>query len=374
MGMNQEKIGPCIRSKMIALHPRKHDRTFQPCWRIGPLMLSISRAIHSSMPFEECSIGHKGVLVVGGIIVDLIARSEKFKVVNDNLCFPFDSKITLDQLNQDTGGSAHNLATNLAELGTTTYILGSVGKEDHGEEYLRNLRIHGAITKYVTLKEGLTGMSLVFLYNGEKTVLTSRGANTLLGEEDLNPEVFDKIDTMVLTSLISEENMALMKKAIEEAKKRGIYIITNPSMSMVTHRPEELKHAMHNSQVIIMNGKESMLITGEKDVDSAIKKLKEYGAETVIVTLDVKGALVLDDERTIRVPSYKVKVVDTTGGGDSFTAGFIHAKYQGYSNEEAVKFASAVAALNIVTPGASTDLPSENDVVEFMKTAEFLKA
>ena len=326
------------------------------------------------MPFEECSISHKGVLVVGGIIVDLIARSEKFKVVNDNLCFPFDSKITLDQLNQDTGGSAHNLATNLAELGTTTYILGSVGKEDHGEEYLRNLRIHGAITKYVTLKEGLTGMSLVFLYNGEKTVLTSRGANDLLGEEDLNCEVFDKIDTMVLTSLISQKNMALMKRAIEEAKKRGIYIITNPSMSMVNHRPEELKHAMHNSQVIIMNGKESMLITGEKDVDSAIKKLKDYGAETVIVTLDVRGALVLDNERTFRVPSYKVKVVDTTGGGDSFTAGFIHAKYHGYSNEEAVKFASAVAALNIVTPGASTDLPSENDVVEFMKTAEFLEA
>ncbi|NLJ23409.1 MAG: hypothetical protein GX426_09935, partial [Methanothrix soehngenii] len=49
-------------------------------------------------------------------------------------------------------------------------------------------------------------------------------------------------------------------------------------------------------------------------------------------------------------------------------------KYHGYSNEEAVKFASAVAALNIVTPGASTDLPSENDVVEFMKTAEFLEA
>ena len=112
----------------------KRDGSLGPCGRIGPLMLSISRAIHSSMPFEECCISHKGVLVVGGIIVDLIARSEKFKVVNDNLCFPFDSKITLDQLSQDTGGSAHNLATNLAELATTTYILGSVGKEDHGEE------------------------------------------------------------------------------------------------------------------------------------------------------------------------------------------------------------------------------------------------
>ncbi len=336
-------------------------------------MLSISRAITRGMKFEECTINRKGVLVVGGIIVDLIAKSARFKLVNDNLCFPFDSKITLDELNQDTGGSAHNLATNLAELGTTTYILGSVGRDDHGEEYLRNLRIHGAITKYVTLKEGLTGISLVFLYNGEKTVLTSRGANDLLGEEDLDLEVFDRVDTLVLTSLISEKNMALMRKAVEGAKKRGIYIVVNPSMSMVTHRPEELRYAMQNSQVIIMNGKESMLITGEKDVDSAIKKLKEYGAETVIVTLDVRGALVLDDERSFRVPAYKVKVVDTTGGGDSFTAGFIHAKYKGYSNEEAVKFASAVAALNIITPGASTDLPSEEDVVEFMKRAEPLE-
>ena len=151
------------------------------------------------MKFEECTINRKGVLVVGGIIVDLIAKSARFKLVNDNLCFPFDSKITLDELNQDTGGSAHNLATNLAELGTTTYILGSVGRDDHGEEYLRNLRIHGAITKYVTLKKGLTGISLVFLYNGEKTVLTSRGANDLLGEEDLNLEVFDRVDTLVLT-------------------------------------------------------------------------------------------------------------------------------------------------------------------------------
>lgn len=325
------------------------------------------------MPFGR-SNKHKGVLVVGGIIVDFIVRSEKFKVVDDHLCFPFDSKITLDELNQDTGGSAHNLATNLSELGTTTYILGSVGKDDHGEEYLRNLRIHGAITKYVTLKEGLTGMSLVFLYNGEKTVLTSRGANEHLSEEDLNIEVFDKIDTMVLTSLISDENMALMKKAIEEAKKRDIRIIMNPSMSMVSHRPEELKYAMRNSQVIIMNGKESMLITGEKDIDSAIKALKNYGAETVIVTLDVKGAMVADDSQIFQVPTYKVKVVDTTGGGDSFTAGFIHAKYQGYQTREAVMFASAVAALNIITPGASTDLPSEEDVVEFMKTAEFLEA
>jgi ribokinase len=326
------------------------------------------------MPTKESQNRHKGVLVVGGIIIDLIARSEKFKVIDGNICFPFDSKITLDELKHDIGGSAHNAAANLAMLGTRTYILGSVGKGDYGEEALKNLRVHGVNTKYVTLKEGSTGLSLVFLVNGEKTVLTSRGANEFLGEEDLNPAIFEDIDTLILTSLVSPANMLLMKKAIIEAKKRGISIIMNPSMSMITHRPQELKYAMENSQVIIMNGKESCMITGEKDVESAIKALKNYGAETVIATLDVKGSLVAENDRIFHVPSYKVKVVDTTGGGDSYTAGFVHAKSKGYSTEEAVKFAAAVAALNIMTPGASTDLPTEKEVIEFMKTAEYLPA
>ncbi|MDD1742294.1 MAG: carbohydrate kinase family protein [Methanotrichaceae archaeon] len=325
------------------------------------------------MSLQESSNGHKGVLVVGGIIVDLIAKSEQFKVIDGNICFPFDSKITLQELKEDIGGSAHNVAANLAKLGTITYILGSIGKGDYGEEALKNLRIHGVNTKYVTLKEGLTGMSLVFLVNGEKTVLTSRGANGFLGEKDLNPEVFDKVDMLILTSLVSSDNIDLMKNAIEEAKKRNVSIVTNPSISMVTQRSDELKYAMQNSKVIIMNGKESCLITGGKDVESAIKELKKYGAETVIVTQDVKGSLVAENGEIFRVPSYKVKVVDTTGGGDSYTAGFIHAKFGGYSTKEAVEFASAVAALNITTPGASTDLPTEKEVIEFMKTAKYLE-
>jgi ribokinase len=326
------------------------------------------------MPLQKINPHHKGVLVVGGIIIDLISRSSKFRVVNENICFPFDSKITLDELKEDIGGSAHNAAANLAKLGTRTYILGAVGKGDYGEEALRNLRVHGVNTKYVSLKEGSTGMSLVFLVNGEKTILTSRGANEFLGEKDLNIEVFDKIDTLILTSLNSKDNIKLMRKTIAEAKKRNISIVVNPSMSMVTHRGDELKYAMKNSKVIIMNGKEACLITGKKDIESAIKEIKKYGAETVIVTLDINGSLVAENGDIFHIPSYKVKVVDTTGGGDSYTAGFVHAKSRGYSTKDAVRFAAAVAALNILTPGASTDLPSEKETLEFMKKAKYNKA
>lgn len=316
----------------------------------------------------------RGALVVGGIIIDLIASSDEFRVIDGNICFPFDTKITLKELKQDIGGSAHNLAANLATLGSNTYILGAVGRGDYGEEALKNLRVHGVNTKYVTLKDGSTGISMVFLVNGEKTVLTCRGANDFLGEVDLKTEVFDKIDILILTSLNSPDNILLMEKAVQEARSRDLFILTNPSMSMVTSRPAELKYAMKNSNVIIMNGKEARRITGEDDVQSAIRELQKFGAETVIVTQDVKGSLVADGGDLFRIPAYKVNVVDTTGGGDSFTAGFVHYRFKGYSTRDAVKFAGAVAALNIMTSGASTDLPSEKDVIEFMKRAEYLEA
>jgi len=80
-------------------------------------------------------------------------------------------------------------------------------------------------TKYVSLKEGSTGMSLVFLVNGEKTVLTSRGANDLLGEEDLNLEVLDKIDALILTSLNSPDNAPPYEKSSPGGKKqRSLHI------------------------------------------------------------------------------------------------------------------------------------------------------
>jgi ribokinase len=303
-----------------------------------------SRKSHSKESIsKKPAMKSKGVLVVGGIIMDMIVRSDYLKVKDGNLTIPFDSKITLHELTEDIGGSAHNAAANLANLGTKTYLFGAIGKEEVGDIAIRNLKEYHVDTSYVKLKSAFTGTSIVFLVNGEKTILTYRGANDFLGEKDLPKNLFDKIDTMVLTSLISDDNIAMMRKALFAARRKNVKIVMNPSMSMVTHS------------------------------DGAMDELRRYGPEIVIITRDIRGSMVADGNDLYTVPSYKVKVVDTTGGGDSFTAGFIHAKSRGYSTRDAVRFASGVAALNILTPGASTDLPSEKEVLNFMKKAKYNK-
>jgi len=324
------------------------------------------------MPSRKNNAHGKGVLVIGGIIVDMIVRSpEHFRVENGKLCFPYDTKLQIKDFTFDIGGSAHNAAANLSNLGTKTYLFGCVGNEPYGEMALQNLKLYSVDTRFVKKVEGFTGISVVFITNGEKTILTYRGANDFLGKERFSPKILEKVGTVIITSLISPNNVRLMKKVVDEARKRKIQIIVNPSMSMVHHRPKELKYALRRGDVAIMNGKEAMMITGSKNVESALKELKKFGLKTVIVTQDVRGSIVVDGAEIFRVPSFKVKVADTTGGGDSFTAGFVHAKKKGLSTKEAVRFASAVAALNIFTPGASTDLPSERRVFSFMKKARY---
>lgn len=313
----------------------------------------------------------KSALVIGTLVADVIIKLPKeLRVVKENMIVPFDSKIKLDQVHMDSEGSAHNITVNLSKLGTKAYILGRVGKDYNGQLIKECLSKYKVNTEYLnTDKKEITGVSLVFISNGEKTILSYRGANSMVGPNDLDSKILKKLGVLVFTSNLGDKNIHLLKKAISNAKKEGVPILANPSISMITHRRTELEKFLKSSDIIIMNEKEACTLTKKKSVKDSVNVLGSYGAKTVIVTRDKQGCISLEDGKLISIPAYKVRVVDTTGGGDSFTAGYIHAKFKGFDTIKAIKFANAVASLNIMTPGASVDLPSERKVLNFMKRA-----
>ena len=93
----------------------------------------------------------------------------------------------------------------------------------------------------------------------------------------------------------------------------------------------------------------------------------DRGAGNVIIKLGSQGSYFKNRKKYFYTDSYVVKPVDTTGCGDNFTAGFIHAYLKGWSEEECVRFASAAGALNSLGLGASSYIRSEQMVLEFMK-------
>lgn len=322
------------------------------------------------IPFVRKPKKGKGTLVVGSNVVDITIHSKKYFRILDKkfLGFLFDSKMEVDNSEIGVGGSAHNVAINLAHLGDKAYLLGAVGNGPYRDLILKNLSGYGVNTKYISKNDAPSGSSIVFIHKGEKTVLFHGGANSLLGADDFDERVLDKVCRIVITSMTSPQNIRLISKISRLAKKRKIYLVTNPSMRMVENRPKELKTLMNRSDCIIMNDLEAKRLTRKKTVADAIHSLESYGAKTVIVTQNSRGNLLYENGTLLRVPSHKVKVVNTTGAGDSFTAGFLHAKNGGCNSLDAVKFANALAALVIQTPGASVDLPSKEKIASLMRS------
>jgi len=132
---------------------------------------------------------------------------------------------------------------------------------------------------------------------------------------------------------------------------------------MIRKNKKHLLQLLTRCRMAIMNEDEACLLTGKKTPKS-LEAIKNLGPDTVVVTQGSKGCMVMHGSHVYRQKSFKTKVVDTTGAGDAFTAGFIHSMLRKDSMEYALKFASACASLNIKNIGAVKNFPTENDIIK----------
>jgi len=124
--------------------------------------------------------------------------------------------------------------------------------------------------------------------------------------------------------------------------------------------------------IFFPNRKEVVAITGINDYAEAGKKLLKYGVKNVIVKLGPKGALIVNREMVKRIPTFKVKTIDTTGAGDCFATGVIWKLLNGSDIEEAVRFANAFASVKTSKLGTRVRIKLK-EVMELLKHGEILE-
>lgn len=117
---------------------------------------------------------------------------------------------------------------------------------------------------------------------------------------------------------------------------------------------------------ILLNHEEAKALSGESNLEDAGSILLKNGPKVAVIKRGGDGVLVMTQDSKFSVPAPHVKVVDTTGAGDSFSGGFITAQLEGESLEDSVKFASATAGLKITKMGARA-LPTRTEVERFLK-------
>jgi sugar/nucleoside kinase (ribokinase family) len=252
------------------------------------------------------------LVVLGDLMVDVVAR------VEDKLALGSD---TAAQISVQGGGSAANVAAWAAHLGTPVSLVCRVGRDDRGRAAVDELE--GVDVRVTVDYDRPTGTCIVLVGpGGERTMLPDPGANDApLGEIPLGEHLH-----VVGYALLRDGPRASALAAIERARTAGMSVSVDPS-SWALLRPG----AIPEVDLLLPNEQEAGLVEGE-----------------MVVKLGARGARWGE----IEVPAEPVEVVDTTGAGDAFAAGFLSARLSGAGPREALEAGCHVAARAVAQVGA----------------------
>lgn len=298
-------------------------------------------------------------LFIGSSTVDVNATCKALKPVGIThhrhtekcLQLSFASKTLLDDVELTSGGSAANSSAACVLLGSKVDLVSSVGNDTFGKIVLSDLSRHHVPTRHVhVFQDSKTSVGINLLSSGgEKTNLVFKGATDFLGPEHLKETWVKGSDAVVCTSLASEKNHRLFRKAMTWAKKHRKMTVFAPSITMLRKRKRELALKKDAFDVSVMNFEEAGFLL---DCHDPVEKMDRLPGRINIVTRDVHGVYLYQEGRTWHIPTLKVKAIDTTGAGDSFTGALVHALMEGWSHLGAVKLGTTVACWNLLEVGA----------------------
>ncbi len=270
------------------------------------------------------------------------------------------------------GGKGANQACAAARLGGQTFIIGQVGDDPFGRRLIASLREAGVNVSFVGISTRPTGCACIYvLPSGENSIVISPGANATLDPATALRALEDlEAGDMLLAQL--EIPIETVEAAFAFAAKRGATTILDSAPA----RPLSPK-LLSMVSVITPNQTEAAFVLGDPldsictfdDAASAAVRLVQLGARSVVVKLGALGCLWSDGKAVRRLSAFKVNAVDTTAAGDVFNGALAVALAESAGWPDALRFASAAAAISVTRPGAQSSIPARAEVDDFVRHA-----
>ncbi|MBX5320685.1 MAG: carbohydrate kinase family protein [Candidatus Bathyarchaeota archaeon] len=256
------------------------------------------------------------------------------------------------------GGSAANTIVGLARLGCRVGFIGKVAGDREGKMLIEDFCREGADTRgIVKVKTGRSGVVMGFVdQKGERALYVDSGVNDTIEFEEVNKKYAYETKILHLTSFVGEKSFETQKRLVENLPK-NVKISLDPGELYARKGLKTLSPILTRSFVLMPNAKEIALLTGEKDYVAGAETLLKMGAKIVAVKLGSRGCYVTDGKEKHHIEAFKVQVVDTTGAGDAFCAGFLYGLINGKPLYECGKIGNFVASKCIMKMGARTGLP-----------------
>ncbi|WP_040983709.1 ribokinase [Oceanobacillus jeddahense] len=287
------------------------------------------------------------VCVVGSINMDMVTTTDKMPKQGET--------ILGKSFTTHPGGKGANQAIAAARLGADVVMVGAIGDDAFGNSLKARFRNEGANDEaIITVPHESTGVATIILSDGDNRIIVAPGANKYVTPEMVK-EKQDSILSSDIVLMQFEVPMETIEYTVELAHKHGIPVVINPAP--FNEIPENVV-----DKVTFITPNESELLAMEQSIDTSSIKLK------IIETRGDQGvAFTLAEGKEKTIPSFKAKVKDTTGAGDTFNGAFVTEYVKEKDVEKAIRFANAAASLAVEKIGAQEGMPKREDVVKRMR-------
>ena len=300
------------------------------------------------------------IITVGAGIQDVfLSQSDALQPVCESPehCFArldLGAKADVNQIHFSTGGGATNAAVTFARQGHQVQFMGVIGDDPAGRAILDDLDREGVGTQLVKYSPNYsTGYSVLLLApNGERTILTYRGASTHYHKSDFT--IADQSADWLYVSTLSG-NMDILSTLFHQARERGMKICFNPGKKELSQKGK-LLGLLQDVEVLTLNREEMRQLVPGDELELLVRNALRM-VPVVLITDGINGAIASDSRTIVRVGMYDDRPsIDRTGAGDAFASGFLSAWADGAGLKEAVIQASANASSVVMKIGAKAGI------------------
>ena len=306
------------------------------------------------------------ILTMGELLIDMISEA-------------YDDMVDCNTYNRFLGGSAANLALNMKKLGLRPLVASAVGRDGFGAFLLRHLKREGIPTDHIQLTDESTSMVVITKSRSTPRPIFYRGADFRL---NFTPDLADAVKQSRIVHfscwpISREPARSAVEQAIDLAKSEGALVGFDPNYHPAIWSKDEdgaayVKSIIHRADVIKPSKDDADRLFGTDSPENHLARFLDLGAKLVIFTMGADGILVSNGAETLRLDSIATEVVDVTGAGDAFWAGFYAGLVRGLSLVGSVEFGMEVSAYKLRHLGPVSRFPKEYRLAEISYGGERL--
>ena len=248
------------------------------------------------------------------------------------------------------GGSAANTVYALARMGVSSGLVGKAGQDEEGDFLLQNLREAGVDTSRVA-RNARTGLCIVLLgRKRDRSILILPGANDSLSYSEIDIDYVNKTEFLHMSSFLGRIPFQMQRKVAAGTRAK---ISLDPGEPHATRGIKELSPLLERCFIVFASGREIETLTG-KNYKEGARELLEYGIKIIACTLGEEGSYILSRDVELEISAVKTRVVDSTGAGDVYAAGFLAGLLKGLPLVRCARVAGRLAGLSVAGYGRSS--------------------